>query len=56
MGVAPEYDDLIGVVPKRLLHVDHARRVPTLIFSSADNGRQRSELLGFAGVFDNFWK
>ena len=36
MGVAPVYDDLIGVVPNRLLYVDHARRVLTLIVSSAE--------------------
>ena len=36
MGVAPGYEAFTGVVPNPLLHGDHARRVPTLIVSSAE--------------------
>jgi len=36
MGVAPGYDDLAGVEQNPRLHVDHARRVPALIVSSAE--------------------
>ena len=42
MGVAPGYDDLGGVVPNPLLHADHAKRVPTLIVSSAEEREGKS--------------
>ncbi len=42
MGVAPGYDDLVGVVPNPLLHADHVRRMPTFIVSSAEERNGKS--------------
>ena len=54
IGVAPGYEDLAGVVQNRRLHADHARRVPTLIVSPAEEGKGTSRktkerALGFHG-------
>jgi hypothetical protein len=42
MGDAPGYDDLAGVVQNPRLHADHARHAPTLIVSSAEEGKGTS--------------
>ena len=41
-GVAPGYDRVTGVVQNPRLHVDHVRRVGTLIVSSTEERKRKS--------------